>query len=87
MSIVIEIPDNKLHSLPMKDIDGIKELIEIGATQVRIEHALAIFKLGNISIWKAARLAGIPLREMIVQASVRGLKPIFDEEMISEELQ
>ena len=67
----------------MKVVQG---LIELGVKQMRIEQALAIFKEGKISIWRASRIAGLPLREMITQTSARGFKPLYDEGMVAEEL-
>jgi predicted HTH domain antitoxin len=39
-----------------------------------------------LSLWKAARLAGVSLREMTQYAVARGLRPAIDEETIQEEL-
>jgi predicted HTH domain antitoxin len=36
---------------------------------------------------KAAELADIQLSEMMIQASARGLKPLYDKKMIEEEMQ
>lgn len=38
-----------------------------------IEHALAQYKDGKITIGRAANIAGIPLREMIAIASKKGI--------------
>ena len=61
-------------------------MIELGVKQMRIEQALALFKEGKISIWRASRIAGLPLREMTNQASARVFKPLYDEDMVTEEL-
>ncbi len=49
-------------------------------------QGLALFKQGNISLWKAARLAGVSLREMTQYAVAQGLRAVVDEETITEEL-
>lgn len=36
---------------------------------------------------QAAELADVPLSKVMTQASARGLKPLFDKEMIEEEIQ
>ena len=41
---------------------------------------------GNISLWKAARLAGVSLREMTEYAVSQGLRAITDKETEREEL-
>ena len=87
MPITIEVSDEILKAIPAINEDAIPGLIELGAKQMRIEQALAIFKEGKISIWRAARIAGLPLREMIAHASARGFKPLFDDDMIAEELE
>jgi len=48
--------------------------------------ALALFKQGGISLWRAARLAGVSLREMTQYAVAQGLRATVDDEMIREEL-
>jgi predicted HTH domain antitoxin len=86
MPITIEVSDEILKAIPTINEEAIQGLIELGAKQMRIEEALAIFKEGKISIWRASKIAGLPLREMIAHASARGFKPFFDEDMITEEL-
>ena len=87
MPITVEVSDEILKAIPTIDEDAIPGLIELGAKQMRIEQALAIFKEGKISIWSASRIAGLPLREMIAHASARGFKPFFNDDMIAEELE
>ncbi|MCS4541912.1 MAG: UPF0175 family protein [Euryarchaeota archaeon] len=84
-TVQIKVSKKLLDQLAIKDEALIEKLIEIGAKQVKIEEALAIFKTGKISLWKAARMAGVPLREMIIHASVHGLKPKVNEEMLEDE--
>ena len=42
--------------------------------------------LTDISLWRAARMAGVSLREMIQHAVAHGLRPAVDEETIAEDL-
>lgn len=83
----IKVSDNVIKDI--KDMEeyetDITKILETGIHQIRIEQALSRFKQGSISIWKAAKMARVPLREMIMHASAHGIKPNFDEEMIGEE--
>lgn len=51
------------------------------------KNALALFRQGDISLWKAGRLAGIGRREMTQEAESHGLRPAVDDEAIAEELE
>ncbi len=62
------------------------ELLRLGLRQVKMEQALALFKQGGISLWRAARLAGVSLREMAQYAVAQGLRATADEETLREEL-
>jgi predicted HTH domain antitoxin len=65
---------------------NLDDLLRIGLREVKKEQSLALFKQGHISLWKAARMAGISLREMTEYAAAQGLRAILDDEMIEEEL-
>lgn len=62
------------------------ELLRLGLRQVKMEQALALFKQGGISLWRAARLAGVSLREMAQYAVAQGLRATVDDETLREEL-
>jgi predicted HTH domain antitoxin len=66
--------------------DNLDSLLMVGLRQVKLESALALLRHGDISLWKAARLAGISLQEMTQHAVAHGLRPELDEETIAEEL-
>ena len=85
--VKLEIPNDILKDIDIKDPSQLKEILRIGIKQMKIEKALHSYREGNISIAKAAELADISLSEMIMQASARGLKPLYDEKMIEEEMQ
>ncbi len=61
-------------------------LLMAGLREARLSQSLGFFKQGQISVWKAARLAGVSLREMIQYLQANGIKPIVDEQTIQEEL-
>ncbi|KYK31456.1 MAG: hypothetical protein AYK19_03675 [Theionarchaea archaeon DG-70-1] len=86
MTVKLEISEDLLKDLDIK-ASNLKEILEMGIKQMKIEKALQSFKERKISLAKAAELADIPLSEMMLQASARGIKPIYDQEMIDEEIQ
>jgi predicted HTH domain antitoxin len=61
-------------------------VLKAGLRQIKLESALALLKHGDVSLWKAARLAGISLREMTQQSVAHGLRPALDPETVDEEL-
>ena len=85
--VKLEIPEDLLKDIDIKNPSQLEEILRMGIRQMKIEKALHSYREGNISIAKAAELADISLSEIIMQASARGLKPLFDEKMIDEEMQ
>ena len=84
--LTLDLPESLIDELgPYRD--NLDSLLMAGLRQVKLETALALFKQGDISLWKAARLAGVSLREMTQQAVAHGLCPTVDEETIAEELE
>ncbi len=84
-TVTIAIPADLSAQLePYKD--NLDDLLRIGLREVKMGQSLALLKQGSISLWKAARLAGVTLREMAQYAAAQGLRPIVDEETIREEL-
>ena len=65
--------------------DNLDDLLRIGLREVKVEEGLALFRQGHVSLWKAARFAGVSLREMTQYAVSQGLRPAVDEETIREE--
>ncbi len=84
-TVTVTIPDELSEQLEPchKTLD---ELLRIGLTEVKKGQAIALFKKGNMSLWKAAILAGVSLREMTDYAVAQGLRATIDEESIKEEL-
>lgn len=67
--------------------DNLADLIAIGLKEVKIQQALSLFKEGKLSLWKAARMSNVSLREMISHAVAQGLRPPIDNLMLKEELE
>jgi len=65
--------------------DNLDDLLRIGLRELKLNQSLTLFKQGNISIWKAARLAGVSLREMTQYAATQGLRAVVEEETLREE--
>ena len=84
-TVTIAIPDDLSAELePYRE--NLDDLLRIGLREVKVEQSLALFRKGNISLWKAARMAGVSLREMTQYAAARGLRAVVDEETLREEL-
>lgn len=66
--------------------EQLDQLLRIGLRELKMEQSLLLYRQGHVSLWKAARLAGVGLREMIQYAAAQGLQPETDEETIAEEL-
>jgi predicted HTH domain antitoxin len=83
--LTLEVPESLLSDLePYRD--NLDSVLKAGLRQLKLESALALLKHGDVSLWKAARLAGISLREMTQQSVAHGLRPALDPETIDEEL-
>ncbi len=84
-TVTIAVPDELMAQLePYRD--QLDDLLRMGLREIKMAQALAIFKQGNISLWKAARLAGVSLREMTQYAVSQGLRPTVDDETLHEEV-
>ena len=85
MTIQLDVPEELLHKYHLSEPSQVENMLRIGLQQLRIEEALRMYQRGVITLWKAATMAEVPLREMILQASARGYEPPVDEEMLAEE--
>lgn len=84
-TVAVTIPDDLSAQLGSYR-DSLDELIRIGLREVRKERSLALFKKGGVSLWRAARMASISLREMTEYAVAQGIRPAVDADTIREEL-
>ena len=84
-TVTIAIPDDLSTQLePYRDT--LPEVLRIGLQEVKKAQGLTLYKQGNFSLWKAARLAGVSLREMTQYAVAHGLRAHVEDETIQEEL-
>ena len=84
--ITVEVSEEFLQEIPLHDQAMVRQIFELGLTQLKIEMALRRYREGGVSLGYAARLAGVPKREMILQARARGIMPRFSEQTLQEEL-
>ena len=84
-TLTVSVPEALMKEIA-PDRGELAELLRLGLRQVKMEQALALYKQGGISIWRAARLAGVSLREMTQYAAAQGLRAIVDDETLREEL-
>ena len=63
-TVTIAIPDDLSAQLELYR-DTLAEVLRIGLQEVKKAQGLALYKQGHLSLWKAARLAGVPLRGIL----------------------
>jgi predicted HTH domain antitoxin len=84
-TVTITIPDDLSSQLePYRET--LAEFLRIGLQEVKKAQGLMLYKQGHLSLWKAARLAGVSLREMTQYAVAQGVRAHVAEETIHEEL-
>ena len=84
-TVTIAVPDELSEQLePYRD--SLDDVLRIGLREVKKAQSLTVFRQGNLSLWKAARLAGVSLREMRQYAVAHGLHASVDAETMDEEL-
>ena len=81
----VEIPDEQYAELN-KYKDKWSELLLLGLSQMKIEEALVLYQKGLVSFARGSELAGISQEDMMKQATARGIKPLWSDTMIEEEL-
>ncbi len=65
----------------------IKTLLFSGLKQYRIELALRKYLEGEVSMWKAAEIAGVSLRRMNKILQEKGVEMHYSEESLKEDLE
>jgi len=66
--------------------DHLDELLRMGLREFKMAQSLGIYQRGGISLWKAARMADVSLKERARYAAAQGVQIPWDEEMVKEEL-
>ncbi len=62
-----------LNTYAMGSTTTTRRLLSSAVQDWLIDHALGQYKDGKITIGRAARIAGVPLREMIATAAKKGI--------------
>ena len=77
----------KLAELEMVDESVIiREALEKGMAEVKLETALELFSKGKVSTSEAAEIAGLSIGEMMDEIAKRGLRPNITKEDIKDSL-
>jgi len=63
---------------------AIQRLLKIGLKEYKMEKALNLYRDGKVTLWKAAELAGVSLREMMEAIKARDIPYQFDLEALEE---
>ena len=64
----------------------IRELLARGMRERKLERSLALYSKGKITLWKAARLAGVSLWEMTDALKARRVELHYDVTDLYEEV-
>ena len=64
----------------------VQEIIQLGTYQLKVRRALEMYQAGSGSLGYVAEQAGLSKRDLIREARVRGIEPLFDEETVGKEL-
>ena len=63
---------------------AIQRLLKIGLREYRMEKALNQYRDGKVTLWKAAEIAGVSLREMMETIKARDIPYQYDFEALEE---
>ncbi len=89
----VRIPDDLEKSLlefsekeskPTSEV--IRELLEKGLKEKRIELALQLYKEGKVTLWKAATIANVSLWEMVEKLKERKIEVQYGQRELEEDL-
>jgi len=65
----------------------IRKLLVRGIKQWKIERALRLYREGKATLWRAARLAGVTLREMMEIAAKEGIQFQYTPKDLEEDIE
>ena len=63
---------------------AIQRLLKIGLRKYRMEKALNLYRDGKVTLWKAAEIAGVSLREIMDAIKARDIPYQYDFEALEE---
>ncbi|MFQ5759151.1 MAG: UPF0175 family protein [Candidatus Bathyarchaeia archaeon] len=65
----------------------VRKLLARAVKEWKMEHALKLYFEGKVTLWRAARLAEVSLREMMEKAAQKGIEFKYTEEDLEEDIQ
>lgn len=65
----------------------IRKLLTKAIKDWKIDHALKLYHEGKVTLWRAARLANVSLREMMDTAAQKGIEFKYTEKDLEEDIQ
>jgi predicted HTH domain antitoxin len=65
----------------------IRKLLVRGINQWKIERALRLYRKGKATLWRAARLADVTLREMMEMAAKEGIQFQYTPKDLEEDIE
>lgn len=63
---------------------AIQKLLKIGLREYKMERALNLYRDRKVTLWRAAELAGVSLREMMEAIRTRDIPYQYDIEALEE---
>jgi predicted HTH domain antitoxin len=63
---------------------AIQKLLKIGLKKYRMEKAINLYRDGKVTLWKAAEIAAVSLREMMETIKTRDIPYQYDLEALEE---
>jgi len=76
---------SKEEELDMSSV--VRRLLSRSIREWKVEHALEEYRKGRITLWKAARYAGVSLREMMDLAASRGVSLQYTVDDLKEDFE
>ena len=78
---------DELAKLEDKDRSAlVREILEVGVREKKIERSFRLYQAGKVSLWRAARLAGLSLWEMIEALSSKKIQIQYSEHDLEKDL-
>lgn len=65
----------------------VRKLLARAIEEWRVERALRLYRRGRVTLWRAARLAGVTLREMMELAAREGIQFQYSERDLEEDIE
>lgn len=84
-TVEMHIPDQWLEGVPDEPM-ALQQIFRLGLYQYKVERALALYRDGVGSLGYIAEQLGLGKRELIREARMRGIEPVFSERTMQEEL-